>query len=74
MTINGKQERITLDDLVASGQHMNISKNRTISIVEDVERSIKEWPTFAKEAKLSKRVVEGVHRNLSSLDELDKKR
>lgn len=74
MTINGKQERITLDDLVASGQHMNISKNRIISIVEDVERSIKEWPTFAKEAKLSKRVVEGVHRNLSSLDELDKKR
>ncbi len=74
MTINGKQERITLDDLLESGQHMNISKNRIISIVEDVDSSIKEWPTFAKEAKLSKRVVEEVHLNLESLDALDKKR
>ena len=74
MTINGKQERITLDDLVESGQHMNISKNRIISIVEDVDRSIKEWPYFAKEAKLPERAVEEVQRNLGSIDELDKKR
>lgn len=74
MTINGKQEHITLDDLVESGQRMNISKNRIISILEDVDKAIKEWPTFAKEAKLSKRVVEEVHRNLGSLDALEKKR
>lgn len=74
MTINGKQEHITLDDLVESGQRMNISKNRIISILEDADKAIKEWPTFAKEAKLSKRVVEEVHRNLGSLEPLDKKR
>lgn len=73
MTINGKQEHITLDDLVESGQHMNISRNRIIGIIEDVDEAIKAWPSYAKEAKLSERVVEEVQRNLGSLEALDKK-
>lgn len=73
MTINGKQERITMDDLIVSGHHMNISQNRIIGIIEDVDQAIKAWPSYAREAKLSVRVVEEVQRNLGLLDALDRK-
>jgi len=73
MTINGKREQITLDDLVEAGQHMNISRNRIIGIIEDVDQAIKVWPSYAKEAKLSERVVEEVQWNLGSIEAIDKK-
>ncbi len=52
MCINGKRDGIQLADLLASGKQMGLKKAKAEQIIEEVQRSLYQWDTFAQEAKL----------------------
>lgn len=56
MSINGKRDKITFDDLLASAMHMGIKKSTAKAIISDVKDSIGRWPEFAAKAKISESV------------------
>lgn len=52
MTINGKRDAFTLDDLVRCARTADISKTRVRQIVAEVSDAVRLWATFADEAKV----------------------
>lgn len=64
MSVNGKRDSITRDDLIASAKHMNISKTKATEIIEQVVAAIKDWPVFAMRAKLVDEIVDSVNGRL----------
>ena len=65
MSINGKRDNFTRDDLNAVGKEMNIkSSNR---ITDEIVEAVSTWPGFAKEAGVENSQIEaiaGTHRFL----------
>ena len=53
MTINGKVDGITKEDLIASAKHMGLRKAAAEQSIAAVMDSISKWPEYAEEAKLS---------------------
>ena len=51
MTINGKDDLVTRDDLLALAEKLNIA--RAEQCIRDVKDAVKRWPEFATTAKLS---------------------
>lgn len=64
MTINGKQQDITLNDLVVSGQMMGIRKNRALSIISEIVNSISNWEDYAQKAGLPEWIFENIGASL----------
>lgn len=58
MSINGKVERITTNDLEAVAKSIGIKK--PIKIIEEVRYSVSKWPEFAKIAGVRKNVVQKI--------------
>lgn len=52
MTVNGKRDDISYDDLLACAGHMSISARRAKAIVEGVRRAVKSWRSYAEKAGL----------------------
>ena len=53
MTINGKVDAITKEDLMASAKHMGLRKTAAEQTIAAVMDSISKWPEYAEKAKLS---------------------
>ena len=53
MTINGKVDGITKEDLLASAKHMGLRKAAAEQAITAVMDSISKWPEYAEKAKLS---------------------
>ncbi len=53
MTINGKVDGITKEDLLASAKHMGLRKTAAEQAIAAVTDSISKWPEYAEKAKLS---------------------
>ena len=53
MTINGKVDGITKEDLLASAKHMGLRKTAAEQAIAAVMDSISKWPEYAEKAKLS---------------------
>lgn len=49
MLINGKKEAITLDDLIISGQNMDISTSKCKKIIMDVKNAVDSWLSISDE-------------------------
>ena len=64
MSINGKLEDITLGDLYASGQKMNISRRKASKIIEEVNNAVSGWQLYAEQAQLNERIFNEVKRQL----------
>lgn len=64
MSVNGKRDNITREDLIASAKHMNISKPKAIDIIDHVAAAIKEWPKFAMQAKLGDEIINAMNGQL----------
>jgi len=59
LTVNGKRQRITRDDLLQVAEQMNIKKAN--AIVDEIIAAIKKWPDFAAECHIDeplKRAIE----------------
>ena len=52
MSVNGKRDVISYDDLLACAGHMSISARRAKAIVEDVRSAVKSWRSYADKAGL----------------------
>jgi len=64
MSINGKVENITKQDLLDCGKRMNISKMRSTKIIEDVGEKIEKWLSYAEQAKVKEQTAEMIQKNL----------
>lgn len=53
MTINGKRDYLTLDDLIRCGESMDISKNKIHKILQHIISIVREWPQYATYVGLS---------------------
>jgi serine/threonine-protein kinase HipA len=60
MTINGKQDNITSDDLLSIGD--NVGVNRSGDIIAEVCEAVSQWPNFASQAGVDKKVSEKISR------------
>lgn len=58
MTINGKREQISHQDLLASAKSMGVKKANAEQIIEDVRDSLSKWEEFADKANLKESVVQ----------------
>ena len=57
MTINGKRDAITRQDLLTAARTMGVRKNEAEHIIADVQKSLMEWKSFAEKAHLSDSVA-----------------
>ena len=67
MSINGKRDGLSRDDLLALGRVGGIKSVRASSIVDQVRDAIKKWPGFAQEAGVDSermRKIEATHRDM----------
>jgi serine/threonine-protein kinase HipA len=60
MSVNGKRNAISYDDLLACAGHMSISTRRAKAIVEDVRRAVKRWQSYADKAGLEEAQATGI--------------
>ena len=63
MSVNGKLENITMDDVISCGKRMNISKNKIRKITEEVNAAVGRWQIFAENAFLNEQTYLEVSQN-----------
>ena len=66
MSINGRRDDITKEDLLSVGREMNIQ--RCDKLVDEVREAVSRWPSFAAEAGVEKPQIEAIaktHRKLA---------
>jgi len=63
MSINGKTENLTKQDIIDCGRHMNISVMRIKNIIEKVETAIINWDKYAQQAELPKLIIKEKKKN-----------
>jgi serine/threonine-protein kinase HipA len=52
MTLNGKRDGFTMQDLVACAKTAVMKRGRAAAIIEEVQAAVKRWPEFAAAARL----------------------
>ncbi len=62
MSVNGKREGITRNDLLKIANDINIKK--AASIIEEIIEAVSKWPKLAKEYGLKKEKIEKIYKNL----------
>ena len=63
MSVNGKLENITMNDVLSCGKRMNISKNKIRKITEEVNAAVGRWQMFAENAFLNEQTYLEVSQN-----------
>lgn len=53
MTLNGKRDGFTEDDFAACAKAAGMKRGRARTILEEVQSSVRRWPDFAAEARLT---------------------
>ena len=70
MLINGKKERITLDDFLISGHNMDISTKRCMNIINEVKEAVHAWRTIAEEVGIREKTAIEIEK-IMKLQEID---
>lgn len=68
MSINGKRDMFTREDLLESAKNMGIKKAEAEQIIETVQRSLMKWDDFAGKAKLRENVANKISRQFVNID------
>ena len=63
MSINGKRENLTKQDIVSCGKNMNISSTKIKNIIAKVEVAVNDWNKFAQQAELPKKIADEKKQN-----------
>ena len=61
MTINGKRDHISIEDLIMVAKTVGCSDPQVI--IEVVMSAVKRWPEFAEAAKLNKEIMREIQAN-----------
>ncbi|MAB13561.1 MULTISPECIES: type II toxin-antitoxin system HipA family toxin [Parvibaculum] len=54
MSLNGKRDHFTYDDLIAFGAYCGFKERKAAEIVREVRESVMRWPEFASQAGVAK--------------------
>lgn len=65
LSVNGKRQNITRNDLLSVAQQMNIKK--ADSIISQVAEVVSRWPEYAKETGVEKKLTEAIDKTLLKL-------
>lgn len=60
MSVSGKTEEITEQDIEACGRRMNLSAAKIKSVVGDVRDAVSQWKAFAQEANVPEEAMERI--------------
>ena len=52
MTMNGKRDQFTIEDLKGCGRVSQLIRGEPESIIEEIRTALLRWPEFAQEAKV----------------------
>ena len=66
MTVNGKRDHFTVDDLRASAKSTSIKRGRAAAIYEQVRAAVRRWPEFAHDVGVKESWVERIREALRS--------
>ena len=69
MSLNGKREGITRDDLLALSNRFQITRPRAEALLDEVAHAVSRWPEFAERAGVDSDqipTISAVHRDLGS--------
>lgn len=64
MTVNGKQDNFTLDDLIACAQNASITKREANSIIRQVVRVVAGWRDYADQENVNPSKRDKIYKNL----------
>ena len=64
MTVNGKQDNFTLDDLIACAQDASITKREANSIIRQVVRVVAGWRDYADQENVNPSKRDKIYKNL----------
>lgn len=64
MSIHGKRKAFVRDDLLAAAEAASLSKSRALHIIEQVQRAVALWPSFAETAGVADDWITSITGNL----------
>ncbi len=70
MSVNGKRENISNEDLLSAAKNMDISRDRALKIMNEVSDSVSRWKSFAEEANVPQKKMETIESVLKELKAL----
>ncbi|PJZ43831.1 type II toxin-antitoxin system HipA family toxin [Leptospira brenneri] len=65
MSINGKREKFTFEDLVEFGKKADLKKNQIKSIVEEIKERVSDWKGYANKANVHPSFQKEIQKNLN---------
>lgn len=65
LTVNGKRENFTRDDLLNVAKQMNIKKAN--SIISEIQQTINQWPVYADRVNVKDDLKKEIHKTLLNL-------
>jgi serine/threonine-protein kinase HipA len=66
LSVNGKRQGITRDDLLSVAKQMNIKK--AVSIVDQINKVVNNWPQYAEETNLNPKLRDAINATLMNLN------
>ena len=70
MTINGKRENITLDDVLSAAKVMRISKRKALNIIDEVKYALNNWSKYAKDLAIDNNVIKGIEKYIIEAEKM----
>ncbi len=67
MTLNGKRDDFTSDDLLAAAQAADVKPRKAREIINALKQTLHTWPKFAADAGVPKKFIPTITRNLRVL-------
>ncbi|MBU1082671.1 MAG: type II toxin-antitoxin system HipA family toxin [Spirochaetes bacterium] len=64
MTINGKKSNISMDDMITSGQNMDLKTYKCKKIIEEVNDAVKEWQTIAHSVGIREKTIHLIQKEI----------
>ena len=62
MSINGKRDSITRQDLLNAARNMGVKKSEAERIIDEVQNSLTGWDRFAEEAGVREEVAQRIRK------------
>ena len=67
MTINGKKSNILMEDMIACGQNMDLTRYKCKKIIEEVNSAVKEWRTIARSANIKENTINMIEKEIKNI-------
>lgn len=65
MSVNGKREKFTIEDLIELGKKADLKNSQIKSIIEQTKETVSQWKKYATEAKVTPALQKEIQKNLN---------